>query len=126
MDQNADVTTAAQCTLNTAKSIRWDMDSCNRDYKDVVKRKGYSRHSYLYIRQTFLSQAMFVLLIQLFPNDHCKGYKMGYRQLQQRLQRSGQQEGATGILTVSTHHIFDDCINLLETMIKSWLERSAA
>ena len=43
--QNADIMTAVQCSVNTVKAVRRDMDSCNGDYEAVASRKGHSRRS---------------------------------------------------------------------------------
>ncbi|KAL1130772.1 hypothetical protein AAG570_012013 [Ranatra chinensis] len=43
--QNKDITTAAQCSLNTVKTIRHELETCNGDYEDVARRKIPSRRS---------------------------------------------------------------------------------
>ena len=37
---NADITTAAQCSLNTVKAVRHDMEDCNEDYESVAMASG--------------------------------------------------------------------------------------
>ena len=36
---NADITTAAQCSVNTVKTVRCDMESCNEEYESVARRR---------------------------------------------------------------------------------------
>ena len=36
--QHADIMTAVQCSVNTVKAVRCDMDSCNGDYEAVASR----------------------------------------------------------------------------------------
>ncbi|KAL1117842.1 hypothetical protein AAG570_004157 [Ranatra chinensis] len=43
--QNKDIMTAAQCSLNTVKTIRHELETCNGDYEDVARRKIPSRRS---------------------------------------------------------------------------------
>ncbi|XP_035233348.1 zinc finger protein 845-like [Stegodyphus dumicola] len=43
--QNKDIMTAAQCFLNTVKTIRHELETCNGDYEDVARRKIPSRRS---------------------------------------------------------------------------------
>ena len=42
---NADITTAAQCSVNTVKTVRRDMEGCNEDYESVASRKERYRRS---------------------------------------------------------------------------------
>ncbi|KAL1110096.1 hypothetical protein AAG570_008173 [Ranatra chinensis] len=43
--QNKDITIAAQCSLNTVKTIRHELETCNGDYEYVARRKIPSRRS---------------------------------------------------------------------------------
>ncbi|KFM77814.1 Transposable element Tcb2 transposase, partial [Stegodyphus mimosarum] len=43
--QNKDIMTAVQCSLNTVKTIRHELETCNGDYEDVPRRKIPSRRS---------------------------------------------------------------------------------
>ena len=36
---------AAQCSLNTVKTIRHELENCHGDYKAVARRKQHSRRS---------------------------------------------------------------------------------
>lgn len=43
--QNKDIMIAAQCSLNTVKTIRHELETCNGDYEAVAKRKIHNRRS---------------------------------------------------------------------------------
>ena len=43
--QNKDIMAAAQCSLNTVKTIRHELETCNGDYEDVARRKIPCRRS---------------------------------------------------------------------------------
>ncbi|KAL1130494.1 hypothetical protein AAG570_011742 [Ranatra chinensis] len=43
--QNKDIMTAAQCSLNTVKTMGHELETCNGDYEDVARRKIPSRRS---------------------------------------------------------------------------------
>ena len=43
--QNKDIMTAAQCSLNTVKTIRHELETCNGDYEAVARRKIHNRRS---------------------------------------------------------------------------------
>ncbi|KAL1124803.1 hypothetical protein AAG570_001424 [Ranatra chinensis] len=43
--RNKDIMTAAQCSLNTVKTIRHELETCNGDYEDVARRKIPSTRS---------------------------------------------------------------------------------
>ena len=49
-NQNADIVTPNQCSMNTVKAARRHIDSCNGDYVAVTSRKVHSRCSdYVYM-----------------------------------------------------------------------------
>ena len=43
--QNKEIMVAAQCSLNTVKTIRHKLENCNGDYKAVARRKQHNRRS---------------------------------------------------------------------------------
>lgn len=43
--QNANLTTAAQCSVNILKTVRFDLDICDWDHDAMAVRKGKNGHS---------------------------------------------------------------------------------
>ena len=43
--QNKEIMVAAQCSLNTVKTIRHELENCDGDYEAVARRKIHSRRS---------------------------------------------------------------------------------
>ena len=43
--QNKEIMVAAQCSLNTVKTIRHELENCNGDYEAVARRKQHNRRS---------------------------------------------------------------------------------
>ena len=43
--QNKEIMVAAQCSLNTVKTIRHEMENCDGDYKAVARRRQHNRRS---------------------------------------------------------------------------------
>ena len=41
--QNKEIMVAAQCSLNTVKTIRHELENCNGDYEAVARRKQHNR-----------------------------------------------------------------------------------
>ena len=41
--QNKKIMAAAQCSLNTAKTIRHELENCDGDYEAVARRKQHNR-----------------------------------------------------------------------------------
>ena len=41
--QNNEITIAAQCSLNTVKKIRHELENCDGDYMAVARRKQHNR-----------------------------------------------------------------------------------
>ena len=43
--QNREIAVVAQCTLNTVKTIRQEVEDCDGDYEAVARRKKHNRRS---------------------------------------------------------------------------------
>ena len=43
--QNKEIAVAAQCSLNTVKTIRHELENCDGDYQAVARRKQHNRRS---------------------------------------------------------------------------------
>ena len=43
--QNKEITVAAQCTMNTVRTIRHELENYDGDYEAVARRKQHSRRS---------------------------------------------------------------------------------
>ena len=61
--QYMEIMVAAQCSLNTVKIIRHDLENCDGDYEAVARRKQHSRRSDCVRTAEFLKNLQKIVLV---------------------------------------------------------------